>query len=62
MVLYARIMTGTSQDLPRTTQELLSALLPPWPRQDLILSNGTFSVRKAPPLDPATAEPAPQAP
>ncbi len=51
-------MTGTSQELPRTTDDLLAAMLPPWPRQDVVLSNGTFSVREAPPLDPATAEPA----
>jgi pimeloyl-ACP methyl ester carboxylesterase len=51
-------MTGTPADLPRTTDDLLAALLPPWPRSDVVLSNGTFSVREAPPVDPSTAEPA----
>lgn len=49
---------SSSDQLPRTTEDLLANLLPPWPRQDVVLSNGTFSVREAPPLDPETAEPA----
>jgi pimeloyl-ACP methyl ester carboxylesterase len=49
---------SSSDQLPRTTEDLLARLLPPWPRHDVVLSNGTFSVREAPPLDPETAEPA----
>ncbi|MGD9956777.1 MAG: alpha/beta fold hydrolase [Candidatus Nanopelagicales bacterium] len=49
---------SSTDPLPRTTEDLLAHLLPPWPRQDVVLSNGTFSVREAPPVDPATAEPA----
>ena len=49
---------SSSDQLPRTTEDLLAHLLPPWPRHDVVLSNGTFSVREAPPLDPETAEPA----
>jgi len=49
---------SSTDPLPRTTEDLLAQLLPPWPRQDVVLSNGTFSVREAPPADPATAEPA----
>lgn len=44
--------------LPRTTDDLLANLAEPWPREDVVVPNGTLSVRHAPPLDPATAEPA----
>lgn len=44
--------------LPRTTDELLADLPRPWPREDVVLPNGTLSVRHAPPLDPDGAEPA----
>ena len=44
--------------LPRTSAELLAALPAPWPRDDVVVPNGTLSVRHAAPLDPASAEPA----
>ncbi|HEY5135843.1 MAG TPA: alpha/beta fold hydrolase [Candidatus Nanopelagicales bacterium] len=44
--------------IPRTTDELLAALPSPWPRADVLVPNGTLSIREAAPLDPATAEPA----
>ncbi len=47
-----------SEQIPRTTDELLAALPSPWPREDVLVPNGTLSVRQAPALDPATAEPA----
>jgi len=46
------------EQIPRTTDELLAALPSPWPREDVLVTNGTLSVRQAPALDPATAEPA----
>jgi len=48
-----------SDDLiPRTTEELLAALPAPWPREDVLVPNGTLSIRQAPALDPDGAEPA----
>jgi pimeloyl-ACP methyl ester carboxylesterase len=47
-----------SEPIPRSTDELLAALPSPWPREDVLVPNGTLSVRQAPALDPATAEPA----
>jgi pimeloyl-ACP methyl ester carboxylesterase len=44
--------------IPRPTDELLAALPSPWPRADVLVPNGTLSIREAAPLDPATAEPA----
>jgi len=44
--------------IPRTTDELLAALPSPWPRTDVLVPNGTLSIREAAPLDPAIAEPA----
>jgi len=44
--------------IPRTTDELLAALPSPWPRADVVVPNGTLSIREAGPLDPDTAEPA----
>jgi pimeloyl-ACP methyl ester carboxylesterase len=43
--------------LPRTTDELLAALPAPWPREDVLVPNGTLSVRHAAPLGD-DAEPA----
>ena len=34
-------------DVPRTTHELLANLPQPWPREDVLISNGTISVRCA---------------
>lgn len=51
-------MTGAPADLPGTADDGHVELLPPWPRTDLVLSNGTFSLREAAPVDPATVEPA----
>jgi pimeloyl-ACP methyl ester carboxylesterase len=48
----------TETDVPRTTDDLLAALPDPWPREDVVVPNGTLSVRHAAPLDPASAEPA----
>ncbi|MDA8436445.1 MAG: alpha/beta fold hydrolase [Actinomycetales bacterium] len=48
----------TAERLPRTTDDLLAALPEPWPRADLVVPNGTLSVRQATPLEPETAEPA----
>ena len=48
-----------SDDLvPRTADELLAALPAPWPREDVLVPNGTLSIRRAPSLDPDRAEPA----
>ena len=44
--------------ISRTTDELLAALPSPWPRADVLVPNGTLSIREAASLDPATAEPA----
>jgi pimeloyl-ACP methyl ester carboxylesterase len=44
--------------IPRTTDELLAALPSPWPRDDVLVPNGTLSVRQAPSLDPGSADPA----
>jgi pimeloyl-ACP methyl ester carboxylesterase len=43
--------------LPRTTDELLASLPEPWPREDVLVPNGTLSVRHAVPLgeDPEPA-------
>ncbi len=46
------------EPVPRTTDELLSPLPSPWPREDVLVPNGTLSVRQAPALEPASAEPA----
>ncbi len=51
-------MTQPDAFLPRTTDDLLAHLAPPWPREDVVVPNGTLSVRHAAPLDAATAEPA----
>ena len=48
----------SSDRLPRTTQDLLADLPQPWPREDVVLPNGTMSVRHAEPLDAGAAEPA----
>lgn len=47
-----------SRALPRTTAELLEDLPAPWPRSDVVVGNGTLSIRHAEPLDPGSAEPA----
>lgn len=51
-------MTTPDARLPRTTDDLLAQLAPPWPREEVLVPNGTLSVRHAAPLDPAIAEPA----
>lgn len=51
-------MTQPDSFLPRSTDDLLAHLAQPWPREDVVVPNGTLSVRHAPPLDAATAEPA----
>ena len=48
----------SAESLPRTTDELLADLPAPWPREDVLVPNGTLSLRHAEPLDPGTAEPA----
>lgn len=48
----------TSSPVPRTLDELLTDLPAHWPREDVVVPNGTLSVRVAPPVDPAAAEPA----
>ena len=48
----------SAESLPRTTGELLADLPAPWPREDVLVPNGTLSVRHAAPLDPGSAEPA----
>ena len=45
-------------DVPRSTDDLLAALPDPWPREDVVVPNGTLSLRHAEPVDAATAEPA----
>ncbi len=35
---------------PRTTEELLADLPQPWPREEVVLSNGTLSIRVAAPM------------
>jgi len=47
-----------AEQTPRTTDDLLAALPEPWPREDVLVPNGTLSVRHATPLDPQSAEPA----
>jgi pimeloyl-ACP methyl ester carboxylesterase len=47
-----------ADSVPRTTDELLAALPSPWPREDVLVPNGTLSVRQAPALDSGAAEPA----
>jgi pimeloyl-ACP methyl ester carboxylesterase len=42
--------------LPRTTDDLIAALAPPWPREDVVVPNGTLSLRHADPVEPDTAE------
>ena len=49
-------MTATPHpELPRTTADLLADLPAPWPRRDVVLSNGTFSLREARPASPDAA-------
>jgi pimeloyl-ACP methyl ester carboxylesterase len=48
----------TADQRPRTTADLLAALPPPWPRDDVPAPNGTLAVRRAAPVDAASAEPA----
>jgi len=48
----------SAESLPRSTDELLVDLPAPWPRQDVLVPNGTLSLRHAAPLDPGSAEPA----
>jgi pimeloyl-ACP methyl ester carboxylesterase len=48
----------SAEQVPRTTDELLAALPSPWPREDVLVPNGTLSVRHAAPLEPQSAEPA----
>jgi pimeloyl-ACP methyl ester carboxylesterase len=48
----------SSAQIPRTTDELLAALPAPWPREDVVVPNGTLSVRAAAPLDGQSADPA----
>jgi pimeloyl-ACP methyl ester carboxylesterase len=36
--------------IPRTTQDLLADLPQPWPREDVVLTNGTLSIRVAEPV------------
>jgi len=48
----------SAESLPRTTDELLADLPVPWPREDVLVPNGTLSLRHAEPLDPGSAEPA----
>jgi pimeloyl-ACP methyl ester carboxylesterase len=45
-------------DVPRSTDDLLVTLPPPWPREDVVVPNGTLSVRHAAPVEPSSAEPA----
>jgi pimeloyl-ACP methyl ester carboxylesterase len=45
-------------DVPRSTDDLLVALPPPWPREDVVVANGTLSVRHATPVDGGSGEPA----
>ncbi len=45
-------------DVPRATDDLLVTLPPPWPREDVVVPNGTLSVRRAAPVEPSSAEPA----
>jgi pimeloyl-ACP methyl ester carboxylesterase len=47
-----------SEHVPRTADELQVALPAPWPREDVLVPNGTLSVRHAAALDPGAAEPA----
>ena len=47
-----------AEQTPRTTDDLLAALPEPWPREDVLVANGTLSVRHAAPLDAGSAEPA----
>ena len=47
-----------STRVPRTRAELLANLPAPYDRQDVVLPNGTVSVRRASALNPAAAEPA----
>ncbi|MCA0328554.1 MAG: alpha/beta hydrolase [Actinobacteria bacterium] len=49
-------MTATPHpELPRKTADLLADLPAPWPRRDVVLSNGTFSLREARPASPDAA-------
>ena len=48
----------SAESLPRTTDELVADLPAPWPREDVLVPNGTLSVRHAAPPDPGSAEPA----
>ena len=43
--------------VPRTTQDLLDNLPQPWPREEIIVRNGTLSARVAEPINP-NSEPA----
>ena len=45
-------------ELPRTTEQLLADLPAPWPREDVVVPNGTLDFRHAAPLHPDSAEPA----
>jgi pimeloyl-ACP methyl ester carboxylesterase len=47
-----------AERVPRTTDELLAALPTPWPRQDVLVPNGTLSIRQARPLTGSPADPA----
>ncbi|MBI1376661.1 MAG: alpha/beta fold hydrolase [Frankiales bacterium] len=47
----------THDPIPRTTEDLLARLAPPWPREDVVLTNGTVAVRRAAPAS-ESVEPA----
>ncbi len=44
--------------VPRTREDLLADLPEDWPRHEVHVPNGTWSIRAAAPVDPASAEPA----